>query len=166
MSKTFTGTVQVFARDDIDTDLIIPAKHLNTSDHALLAEYVLEPLGGILRQAQDDKPVIVAGANFGCGSSREHAVWALSGAGVQVVIAESFARIFFRNSINFGLLPVQLPDAAKKIGAGDELEIDATNAKIKNLTKNEEYAYEPLPSFLQEIVNAGGLLDQLQANPA
>ena len=175
MSKIQTGTAYVFDRADIDTDLIIPAKYLNTSDHAELAEHVLESLGGIppevaLREPQGDKvqpqgdsSVIVAGANFGCGSSREHAVWALSGAGVQVVIAESFARIFFRNAINFGLLPVQLENATKQISAGDKLEIDSTNSKVKNLTKNEEYAYEPLPAFLQEIATAGGLLNQLQA---
>ncbi len=160
MSKTFTGTACVFARADIDTDLIIPAKYLNTSDHAELAAHVLEPLGNA-ELLVDESPVVVAGANFGCGSSREHAVWALAGAGVEVVIAESFARIFFRNSINFGLLPVQLVNATQKIVAGDKLEIDSINSKVKNLTKNEEYAYEPLPDFLQEIVNAGGLLNQL-----
>ncbi len=163
MSKTLTGVAQVFDRGDIDTDLIIPAKYLNTSDHSELAEHVFEPLGNSELLAAKN-PIVIAGENFGCGSSREHAVWALAGAGVAVVIAESFARIFFRNSINFGLLSIQLKNATKQIAAGDKLEIDSANSTVKNLTKGEEYTYEPLPEFLQEIVNAGGLLNQLQAN--
>jgi 3-isopropylmalate/(R)-2-methylmalate dehydratase small subunit len=160
MNKTITGTAQIFAQNDIDTDLIIPAKYLTTSDTQELAKHALEAIGGEkLTQAQN--PIIVAGNNFGCGSSREHAVWALAGAGVQAVIAEGFARIFFRNSVNFGLPTFIISDAAKKFAETDELEIDLEKNKIKNITQNKEYDFEPLPKFLQEIVKAGGLLNQI-----
>lgn len=160
MSKTVSGAAHIFASDDIDTDLIIPAKYLNTSDATELSQHALESLLENSKSLMNS--IIVTGANFGCGSSREHAVWALAGAGVQAVIAESFARIFFRNSINFGLLAIQLPEASKKISAGDKLEIDTAKNIIKNLTKNKEYAYEPLPEFLEKIVTAGGLLSTLR----
>ena len=156
-----TGSAFTYKRDDIDTDLIIPARYLNTSDKAELALHAMEPLGNTeLLKGQD--PIIVAGKNFGCGSSREHAVWALSGAGVKAVIADSFARIYFRNSINFGLFPVILEDACKKIQPGDKLEIDTEKNLVKNLTSGKEYAFEPIPEFLREIVVAGGLLNTLK----
>ena len=163
MNQQITDTAYVFARDDIDTDLIIPAKYLTTSDQKELGKHALESLGNTDLLADENSKIVIAGKNFGCGSSREHAVWALAGAGVKAVIAESFARIFFRNSINFGLPTFIVPDATKKISAGDNLEIDVENNQIKNLTKNETYAYEPLPEFLQEIVSAGGLLNQISA---
>jgi 3-isopropylmalate/(R)-2-methylmalate dehydratase small subunit len=189
MNKTIFGTTYLFARDDIDTDLIIPAKYLTTSDATELAWHVLEPLRGdtslleaggkvdLLANAEKitdvekkhstelldankfRPPIVVAGKNFGCGSSREHAVWALAGAGVQAVIAESFARIFFRNSINFGLPTFIIPDATKKFAMQDLLEIDSAQHKIKNLSQKTEFEFEPLPKFLQEIVNKGGLLN-------
>ncbi len=160
MDKTISGNVQIFAQDDIDTDLIIPAKYLTTSDSVELAAHALEAIGGEkLHKAKN--PIVVAGNNFGCGSSREHAVWALAGVGVQAVIAESFARIFFRNSVNFGLPTFVLPEASKKFAENDEIEIDVENSKIKNLTQKTEFGFEPLPEFLNNIVEAGGLLNQI-----
>ncbi|MBU1089924.1 3-isopropylmalate dehydratase small subunit [Patescibacteria group bacterium] len=160
MQKTISGSAQIFAQDDIDTDLIIPAKYLTTSDSAELAEHVLEAIdGGKLKSAEN--PIVVAGNNFGCGSSREHAVWALAGAGVVAVIAESFARIFFRNSVNFGLPTFVIPEASKKFSENDEIEIDSKSSKIKNLTQKTEFEFQPLPAFLNQIVEAGGLLNQI-----
>lgn len=159
MTNILSGKAKVFAQDDIDTDLIIPAKYLTTSDTEELAKHALEPIGG---EKLQEGSIVIAGNNFGCGSSREHAVWALVGAGAKAVIAEGFARIFFRNSVNFGLPTFVIPDAAKKFADDDELEIDVENAKVKNITKNEEHSFEPLPEFLQEIVNAGGLLNQIK----
>ncbi|MFH1546438.1 MAG: 3-isopropylmalate dehydratase small subunit [Patescibacteria group bacterium] len=163
MQKTISGSAQIFAQDDIDTDLIIPAKYLTTSDSAELAEHVLEAIdGGKLKSVEN--PIVVAGNNFGCGSSREHAVWALAGAGVVAVIAESFARIFFRNSVNFGLPTFVIPEASQKFAAGDAIEIDSDpprRTKIKNLTQKTEFEFQPLPAFLNQIVEAGGLLNQI-----
>ncbi|MFH1375109.1 MAG: 3-isopropylmalate dehydratase [Patescibacteria group bacterium] len=159
MNKTIFGNAKIFAQNDIDTDLIIPAKYLTTSDANELGEHALEALGGFQKAI---RPIIVVAAkNFGCGSSREHAVWALAGANVQAVIAESFARIFFRNSVNFGLPTFVLADATQKFENGDEVEIDSVASVIHNKTKNEKHAVEPLPEFLQEIVAAGGLLNQI-----
>jgi 3-isopropylmalate/(R)-2-methylmalate dehydratase small subunit len=160
MNNTIVGTAQVFSRDDIDTDLIIPAHHLTTSDAKELAQHALEPLGND-DLLESDYPIVIAGNNFGCGSSREHAVWALAGAGVKAVIADSFARIFFRNSINFGLPTFILAKAADKFDSDDKIEIDLEKKVIRNVTKNEEHSYEPLPDFLEEIVTAGGLLNKI-----
>ena len=158
--KNISGSAQIFSRDDIDTDLIIPASYLTSSDSAELAAHALEAIGGEkLHSAKN--PIVVAGRNFGCGSSREHAVWALAGAGVKAVIADSFARIFFRNSVNFGLPTFVLAEAADKFNDNDEIEIDIAKSRIKNLTQKTEFIIEPLPEFLQEIVEAGGLLNQI-----
>ena len=159
--QNIKGKAQIFAQNDIDTDLIIPAKYLTTSDSAELAAHALEAIEGE-RLKSVENPIIVTGKNFGCGSSREHAVWALAGAGVQAVIAESFARIFFRNSVNFGLSTFVIPDAAEKFTENDEIEIDSENLKVRNLTQKTEFEFAPLPKFLNEIVEAGGLLNQIQ----
>lgn len=158
--KNISGSAQIFARDDIDTDLIIPAKYLTTSDSAELAAHALEALGGS-KLKNFENPIVIAGKNFGCGSSREHAVWALAGARVQAVIAESFARIFFRNSVNFGLPTFVLENAGEKFSENDEIEIDPESLKIRNLTQKTEFEIEALPEFLQKIVSAGGLLNQI-----
>ncbi len=160
MQKTISGSAKIFAQDDIDTDLVIPAKYLTTSDSAELAAHALEAIGGEKLKSVEN-PIVVAGKNFGCGSSREHAVWALAGVGVKAVVAESFARIFFRNSVNFGLPTFVIPDASKKFAEEDAIEIDSENSKIKNLTQKTEFEFEPMPSFLNEIVEAGGLLNQI-----
>jgi 3-isopropylmalate/(R)-2-methylmalate dehydratase small subunit len=161
MQKTLTGSAAIFSQADIDTDLIIPACYLTTSDAQELAQHTLEAIGGE-KLPKMQNPIVVAGNNFGCGSSREHAVWALVGSGVKAVIAEGFARIFFRNSINFGLPTVVISEASKKFSEGDAIEIDFTASVVKNLTQKQEYSFEPLPEFLQEIVAAGGLLNQIQ----
>ncbi|MFA5351854.1 MAG: 3-isopropylmalate dehydratase [Candidatus Gracilibacteria bacterium] len=160
MQKTITGAAAVFSQADIDTDLIIPACYLTTSDAAELSQHTLEAIGGDkLRKISN--PIVIAGNNFGCGSSREHAVWALVGSGVKAVIAEGFARIFFRNSINFGLLTVVIAEASQKFAEGDSLEIDFNKSVVRNLTQKQEYPFEPLPQFLLEIVEAGGLLNHI-----
>jgi 3-isopropylmalate dehydratase small subunit len=158
--KNISGIASIFARDDIDTDLIIPAKYLTTSDSDELAAHALEAIGGEKLKSVKN-PIVVAGKNFGCGSSREHAVWALVGSGVRAVVADSFARIFFRNSVNFGLPTFVLENAAEKFAENDEIEIDPANSKIKNLTQKTEFEIAPLPEFLAEIVEAGGLLNQI-----
>ncbi|MCF7845667.1 MAG: 3-isopropylmalate dehydratase small subunit [Candidatus Peribacteraceae bacterium] len=158
--NNISGTAQIFARDDIDTDLIIPAKYLTSADSAELAAHALEAIGGEKLKSAED-PIVIAGKNFGCGSSREHAVWALAGAGVKAVVADSFARIFFRNSVNFGLPTFTLEGAAGKFAEGDAIEIDVANSKIRNLTQKTEFDLTPLPEFLQKIVAAGGLLNQI-----
>jgi len=160
MFKIISGSARVFARDDIDTDLIIPAKYLTTTDALELGSHALETLDSS-KLIESNCPIVVAGRNFGCGSSREHAVWALAGAGVQAVIAESFARIFFRNSINFGLPIFAISGAAEKFATDDKVEINFEKNIVKNISKNTEYKFEALPEFLQEIVSAGGLLNQI-----
>ena len=155
------GKAHVYDRDNINTDEIIPARFLNTDDEAELAEHCLEDLDAEFVQKVQAGDYIVAGEDFGCGSSREHAIWAIRGAKVAAVIASSFARIFYRNAINCGFLVVELPGCAEKIRSGDELNIDAKNGKITNLTQGETYEFSPLPDFALEIIEAGGLLNKL-----
>ncbi|KXS43096.1 MAG: 3-isopropylmalate/(R)-2-methylmalate dehydratase small subunit [Candidatus Frackibacter sp. T328-2] len=143
--------------DDIDTDVIIPARYLNTSDPSELAKHCLEDLDGEFVDKMKEGDVIVAGKNFGCGSSREHAPLAIKAAGVSCVIAESFARIFYRNSINIGLPILESVEAVEAIDEGDQIEIDVNSGEIKNLTKDEVYQAEPFPEFMQEIIESGGL---------
>jgi 3-isopropylmalate/(R)-2-methylmalate dehydratase small subunit len=151
----------VYKRDHINTDEIIPARYLNTDDEAELARHCLEDLDtGFVKKVQAGD-VIVAGEDFGCGSSREHAVWAIRGAKVQTVIAKSFARIFYRNAINGGFYLIESPDALDKIGDGDELEIDYKTGLIKNKTAGIDIKFAPLPGFALEIINDGGLLNHI-----
>ena len=151
----------VYKRDNINTDEIIPARYLNVDEEAELARHCLEDLdaGFVKKVAPGD--FIVAGDDFGCGSSREHAVWSLRGTGVSAVIAGSFARIFYRNAINCGFVVVELAGATEKISDGDELTLDARNGSLTNLTKNETYEFTPLPQFALDIINVGGLLNKL-----
>ncbi len=145
--------------DDIDTDAIIPARYLNTSDPFELAKHCMEDADKTFIQKVKKGDIIVAGKNFGCGSSREHAPVAIKYAGVSCVIAKDFARIFFRNAFNIGLLIFESEEASQKINEGDEIEIDIKKGIIKNLTKNEEYKVKPIPEFMQELVAAGGLIN-------
>ncbi len=145
--------------DDIDTDAIIPARYLNTSDPLELAKHCMEDADKTFAQKVKKGDIIVAGKNFGCGSSREHAPVAIKYAGVACVIAKDFARIFFRNAFNIGLLIFESEEASQKINEGDEIEIDVKKGIIKNLTKNEEYKVKPVPEFMQELVAAGGLIN-------
>jgi len=151
----------VYKRNHINTDEIIPARYLNTDDRAELARHCLEDLDKDFVNNVRPGDVIVAGEDFGCGSSREHAVWAIHGAGVQTVIAKSFARIFYRNAINNGFYLVESPDALEKINDGDELEIDYKNGVIKNKTAGTDIRFNPLPDFALDIINDGGLLEHI-----
>ena len=152
----------VYKRDHINTDEIIPARYLNTDDRAELARHCLEDLDGDFLKKVKPGNVIVAGEDFGCGSSREHAVWAIRAAGVSTVIAKSFARIFYRNAINNGFYVIELPDALEKINDGDELEIDFKKGLVKNRSTGIDITFSPLPDFALEIINAGGLLEHIK----
>ena len=151
----------VYKRDHINTDEIIPARYLNTDDEAELAKHCLEDLDAGFVNKVKAGDIIVAGENFGCGSSREHAVWAIRGVKVQTVIAKSFARIFYRNAINCGFYLIESAEALGKISDGDELKIDYKNASIKNETAGIDITFSPLPDFALEIINAGGLLEHI-----
>ena len=156
------SVAHVYKRDHINTDEIIPARYLNTDDEKELAKHCLEDLDAdFVNKIKKGDCIIVAGEDFGCGSSREHAVWAIRGAGVQTVIAKSFARIFYRNAINNGFYIIESPDAIEKISDGDELDIDYKNGLIKNKTANTEIKFNPLPDFALDIINDGGLLEHI-----
>ncbi len=144
---------------DIDTDAIIPARYLNTSDPKELARHVMEDADSDFPQKVKPGDIIVADKNFGCGSSREHAPIAIKAAGIQAVVARSFARIFYRNSFNIGLPIFESPEASDDIKEGDEIEIDADRGVIKNLTTGKEYPAKPIPAFMQELIAAGGLVE-------
>ena len=152
----------VYKRDHINTDEIIPARYLTTDDVAELASHCMEDLDKDFVSKVQAGDIIVAGEDFGCGSSREHAVWALRGAGVKSVIAKSFARIFYRNAINNGFYIIESPHAPDGIKDGDELEIDYTAGLIKNKTAGSDIEFKPLPGFALEIINAGGLLEHIK----
>lgn len=145
--------------DDIDTDAIIPARYLNTSDPLELARHVMEDADRDFPSKVQKGDIIVAGKNFGCGSSREHAPIAIKASGIQAVIAKTFARIFYRNSFNIGLPIFESPEASKAIREGDVIEIDADKGIIRNITKAEEYKARPIPPFMQELIEAGGLIE-------
>ncbi len=144
---------------DIDTDAIIPARYLNTSDPVELAGHVMEDADPGFHNKVKPGDIIIAGKNFGCGSSREHAPIAIKAAGVQAVVAKSFARIFYRNAFNIGLPIFESPEASEMIEEGDEIEINADTGIIRNITRAEEYPAKPIPPFMQELINAGGLVE-------
>ncbi len=145
--------------DDVDTDAIIPARYLNTSDPLELAKHVMEDADKDFPKKAQKGDIMVAGKNFGCGSSREHAPIAIKAAGLQGVIAKSFARIFYRNSFNIGLPIFESVEASEGIREGDIVEIDADKGIIRNKTRNEEYSAKPIPPFMQELISAGGLIE-------
>lgn len=145
--------------DDVNTDEIIPARYLNTSDPQELASHCMEDIDPDFMKKISVGDIIVAGKNFGCGSSREHAPLAIKVAGISCVIAKSFARIFFRNSINIGLPILECEEAASKIQENDQIEIDLTTGAITNITKNETYQAKPFPEFMQKIISSGGLMN-------
>ncbi len=152
----------VYKRDHINTDEIIPARYLNTDNPTELAQHCMEGLDTEFVKKCKPGDCIVAGEDFGCGSSREHAVWALQGAKVGAVIAKSFARIFYRNCINCGFYPIELPEATEKISNGDEIEVDYKKGVISNKTQKKEVKFKPLPDFALEIINDGGLLEYIK----
>jgi 3-isopropylmalate/(R)-2-methylmalate dehydratase small subunit len=148
--------------DNVDTDVIIPARYLNTSDPVELAKHAMEDYDKDFLKKISKGDVIVAGANFGCGSSREHAPVALKAAGISCVVAKSFARIFYRNAINVGLPAIECTEAAEKASAGDEVNVVLEKGEIKNVTKGETYKAKPMPEFMMQIFEAGGLIPFLQ----
>lgn len=147
--------------DNIDTDVIIPARYLNTANHAELALHCMEDIDKEFVSKVNKGDIMVGGANFGCGSSREHAPIAIKESGISIVIAETFARIFYRNAINIGLAILECPEASAKIEAGDDVEVDFDTGIIVNHTKNETYKGQPFPPFIQEIIEKGGLLNSI-----
>ncbi|MBP3375260.1 MAG: 3-isopropylmalate dehydratase small subunit [Clostridia bacterium] len=147
--------------DNVDTDVIIPARYLNTADHKELAAHCMEDIDKEFVKKVNNGDIMVGGANFGCGSSREHAPIAIKNSGISCVIAATFARIFFRNAINIGLAILECPEASEKIADGDQVAIDFDTGIITNLTKNESYKAEPYPDFLKDIIASGGLLNSL-----
>lgn len=149
--------------DNVDTDVIIPARYLTTTEESELAKHALEDLDATFVERVEAGDVIVAGKNFGCGSSREHAPMALKGTGVAGVVASSFARIFFRNAINTGLPIIECPEAVAGISDGDEVTIDAEAGIVRNATTGEEFKGEPMPEFVMDIVRAGGLVEWVKA---
>ena len=156
------GKAHVYKRDDINTDEIIPARYLNSDKEEELAKHAMEDIDIEFINKVKKGDFIVAKENFGCGSSREHAIWALRGAGIKAVIADSFARIFYRNAINNGFLAIECKGLANKIEKRDELEINIEKGIIKNLTKNQEYKFAPLPEFAVELMDAGGLINYIK----
>jgi len=152
----------VYKRDHVNTDEIIPARYLNTDDTAELAKHCMEDLDTDFVKKSQPGDVIVCGDDFGCGSSREHAVWAIQGANVGAVIAHSFARIFYRNCIDCGFYPIEMEGALDKINDGDELEIDYEAGVIDNKTQNTKIKFKALPDFALEIIKDGGLLEHIK----
>ena len=152
----------VYKRDHINTDEIIPARYLNTDDEKELASHCMEDLDTEFVKKVQAGDVIVAGKDFGCGSSREHAIWAIRGVNVGTVIAKSFARIFYRNAINNGFYLIESADAVDGINDGDVVTIDYDDAVIKNETTGVEIKFNPLPDFALEIINDGGLLEHIK----
>lgn len=150
--------------ENVDTDVIIPARHLVTSDPAELAKHCMEDIDENFATSVKVGDIIVAGKNFGCGSSREHAPIAIKGAGISCVIAPTFARIFYRNSFNTGLPILECSEAAEKIEKGNEVEVNFTTGEIFNKTKNETYQAEPFPEFIQKIIDNDGLVNYVKNN--
>ena len=147
--------------DNVDTDVIIPARYLNSFDGKELAKHAMVDIDPEFASKVQPGDLIVANKNFGCGSSREHAPLCLKEAGVSCVIAETFARIFYRNAINIGLPIIECPEAAKGIEAGDEVEVDFDSGIIKNLTKGTEYKGQAFPPFMQKIIACEGLVNYI-----
>ena len=158
----FEGTVIKYG-DNVDTDVIIPARYLNTIDKKELASHCMEDLDTTFTKRVKPGDIMVAGENFGCGSSREHAPIAIKAAGVSCVIAETFARIFYRNAINIGLPIIECPEASRKIQNGDEVEIDFNTGVIQDLTTGESFQGQAFPEFMQKIIAAEGLINYINS---
>lgn len=150
--------------DNVDTDVIIPARYLNSYDAKELASHAMVDIDPTFVERLNPGDIVVGGKNFGCGSSREHAPLALKTAGVSCVIAKSFARIFYRNSINIGFAILECEEAAEDIDEGNQVEIDFDKGVIYNLTKNHQYKAEPFPEFMQKIIASGGLVEYVNDN--
>ena len=157
------GTVIKYG-DNVDTDVIIPARYLNTIDKKELASHCMEDLDTTFTSRVKPGDIMVGGENFGCGSSREHAPIAIKESGIALVIAKSFARIFYRNSINIGLPILECEEAAKGIKNGDTVEVDFTTGRIHDVTTGKEYKAQPFPAFIQDIIESGGLIEAVKKN--
>lgn len=155
----FSGTVHRYGRD-VDTDVIIPARYLNTSDLQVLAQHCMEDIDSEFVNKVKPGDIIVAEENFGCGSSREHAPLAIKTAGIDVVIAKSFARIFYRNAINTGLAIMECPEAVDAIRVGDEVQVNADTGEIVDVGRGETFQAQPFPPFIKEIIEKGGLINR------
>ncbi len=155
---TITGQVWKYG-DNVDTDAIIPARYLNTSSEAELASHCMEDIDRSFATKVKPGDIIMAGKNFGCGSSREHAPLAIKASGASCVVAETFARIFFRNAINIGLPILECPEAARETKAGQTLAIDLAEGRIRNLDTGREYQASAYPPFMLELIEAGGLVE-------
>lgn len=154
------GLVHKFG-DNVDTDVIIPARYLNRSDEEWLASHCMEDIDADFAKNVKKGDIMVAKANFGCGSSREHAPIAIKASGVSCVIASTFARIFYRNAINIGLAILECNEAAEEINDGDEVEVDFDSGLITNLTSDKTYQAQPFPPFIQNIIKNGGLMNSI-----
>lgn len=148
--------------DNVDTDVIIPARHLNTANHQELASHCMEDIDAGFVNKVKTGDIMVGGENFGCGSSREHAPIAIKASGIDCVIAKTFARIFYRNSINIGLPILECVEASEKIQAGDEVAINFDSGVITNITRHETYQALPFPDFIKDIMAKGGLIQSLK----
>ncbi len=148
--------------DNVDTDVIIPARYLNTSDPAELSKHCMEDIDKDFVKNVNKGDIIVAGYNFGCGSSREHAPLVIKTCGTGCIIAKSFARIFYRNAINIGMPILECPEAAEEIKSGDEVEINFDTGSIINYTSGKTYIAQPFPAFIQDIIRGGGLLSSIK----
>ena len=157
----YTGKVIKYG-DNVDTDVIIPARYLNTSDHKELASHCMEDLDKDFTKRVSKGDIMVAGDNFGCGSSREHAPIAIKASGISLVIANTFARIFYRNSINIGLAILECPEAVANISDGDTVEADLDNGIIYNRTTGKSFKTQPFPAFIQKIIENGGLIETIK----
>ncbi|MDD6154959.1 MAG: 3-isopropylmalate dehydratase small subunit [Eubacteriales bacterium] len=155
------GTVIKYG-DNVDTDVIIPARYLNTADEKELASHCMEDIDKDFTKKVKAGDIMVAGENFGCGSSREHAPISIKASGISCVIASTFARIFYRNSINIGLPIMECPEASQAIEAGDEVEVDFDSGVITDITQNRSFKAAPFPEFIQNIIASGGLLNSIR----
>ncbi|MGN0174373.1 MAG: 3-isopropylmalate dehydratase small subunit [Acutalibacteraceae bacterium] len=148
--------------DNVDTDVIIPARYLNTANHKELASHCMEDIDKEFVNKVNDGDIMIGGANFGCGSSREHAPIAIKESGISCVIAKSFARIFYRNAINIGLAILECPEASEGINDGDEVKIDFDNGVIINVSSGKEFKAQPFPPFIKDIIAKNGLLNSIK----
>ncbi len=156
------GKAHVYDRKHINTDEIIPARYLNIDKEEELAKHAMEDIDTEFVNKVKPGDFLVAADDFGCGSSREHAVWALRGAGIGIILADNFARIFYRNCLNNGLLAVECPEISKKVNDLDDLEIDLKSGKIINHSKGENYEFTPLSDFAMKLISAGGLMNYIE----
>jgi len=160
-TMTLEGRIWKFG-SDVDTDAIIPARYLNQSDPKELAKHAMEDERPEFYREVKEGDLLLAGKNFGCGSSREHAPIALKAAGISCIIAKSFARIFYRNSLNLGLPVLESPEASEAIQDGDQVRIDLATGEVFDLTQNRKFSAKPIPDFMQELLNDGGLIPHLR----